>query len=342
MICFILAGSNTAVNIFCSAYKRSLKMIPLPYKLTTCAIVISQLFYLSMAGANSVSDEALLRTVGKQLYLRKNWAGAEPVYRKLIEICPKDYFAHEKLAKALLADGKAAEALNVAKQLVVLQSKEPESYYLIGKCLDQLGKYSEAVQNYKQAHKLCSANLNYVFSLANAYRKIGHACDAVDLLKITLREHQQLSFLWGLLFESAVDAGNINTAHEALTHFCQVVKQEKMTDKQKQELIAAGWHMIGLDCWRAPSYVDQLLLCISLDNPWVAYDLVETAKKKFLDAPEVFVTFARVISENTNVITDNAKKEGTYSQKKLESWNSLKRHIQFIRKQAEGQKLDSK
>ena len=125
------------------------------------------------AKANAASDEALLRTVGEQLYIRKKWPGAEVVFRKLIELCPQDYFARQKLVKALLADGKAAEAVSVAKQLVVMQPAEPESHNLLGKCEDRVVNYKEALQNYKKAHILCSANLNYVLAMASDYRKIG-------------------------------------------------------------------------------------------------------------------------------------------------------------------------
>ncbi len=285
-----------------------------------------------MAKAKAVSDEELLRTVGNQLYIKKNWTGASIVFQKLIEISPQDYFAREKLVKVLLADGKAAQAVDMAKSLVAMQLKEPESHYLLGKCVEQIGNYKEALKEYKQAHVLCSANLNYVIAIVGVYKKTGRASDAIDLLKLTLPKHQQLSLLWGYLFESAVDARNMDIAHESLEQFCRLIRQERATQEQKNNLIASGWRMISLDCWRASSYRDQLLLCYSLDEPWPADCLIEVAKKKFLDAPDVFIALSQAIS-------DNAKTARTQSN--IESWNNIKKRIEYIRKQAEKQKLAS-
>lgn len=307
-------------------------MVCASYKLAILIAVVLQLFFSLDVKANSVSDEALLRTVGDKLYSKEKWTGAEVVFRKLIEICPKDYFARKKLVKALLAQGKATQAIDMAKQLVVQQPKEPESYYLLGKCFDQAGCYKDALQDYKQSHTLCAKNLNYVLAIVNVYRKTGRALDAIDLLKSTLKEHQQMSLLWGYLFESAVDAHNINMAQAALQKFCKLIRKERIRKKQKEDLIASGWRMIALDCWRVSSYRDQLLLCYSLDESVQATYLIEAAKKKFQDRPDVFILLSQVIPDNT--ITDESERHS-------EIWTGYKKWLESIRKQAEKQTFAS-
>ncbi len=307
-------------------------MAPLSYKPIILATVILQLFSCPAAKANSASDETLLRTVGKQLYLRKNWAGAEAVFHKLIEICPQDYFASEKLVKALLADDKAVEAVGIAKKLVIMQPKEPEAYYLLGKSYEQVGNNKDALDNYKRAHVLCDANLNYVLAIVNIDRKSGHPADAVTILKNALQKNQQSSLLWEYLFESAVEAQNISLAHESLERLCRLIQNEKTSEKQRQELITAGWRMISLDCWRASLYRDQMLLCFSLDDFVSANSLIELAKIKFPDAPEVFTAFDKVIFVDAK--TDQSKQDKNI-------WVKIKKSIKFIRKQAEVQKFAS-
>ncbi len=307
-------------------------MAPLSYKPIILATVILQLFSWPAAKANSASDETLLRTVGMQLYLRKNWAGAEAVFHKLIEICPQDYFASEKLVKALLADDKAVEAVGIAKKLVIMQPKEPEACYLLGKSYEQVGNNKDALDNYKKAHALCDANLNYVLAMVSVYKKLGRDSDTVILLKDTLKNNQQSSLLWGQLFECAVAAKRIDIAHESLEKYCQLIKQESISEDQKKNIIAIGWRMIALDCWRASSYKDQMLLCFSLDDYMSASNLIEVAKTKFPDSPEVFNSFEKVISQGAKI--DILKED-------IKCWDRIKKSIRFILKQAEVQKFAS-
>jgi tetratricopeptide (TPR) repeat protein len=213
-----------------------------------------------------------------------------------------------------------------------MQPAEPEAHYLLGKCIEQAGHHKDALKYYKKAHILRPDNLTYVLAMVSVYRKSGRPSDAIALLKLTLQKNQQMSLLWGQLFESAVEAENLTIAHQALAKFCRLIRQEKTTEEQKKEFIAAGWHMIALDCWRISNYRDQLQLCVVLDEPWPAECVIEAAKKKFLDAPEVFVDFTRVISENAKIAN---------SEQDLSCWNEIIKRLEYIRKQAEAQKLGS-
>jgi superkiller protein 3 len=93
---------------------------------------------------------------------------AEAIWRKVLELDPKNTSAYNKLGDALRRQGKLNEALIAHRKALQLNPKDAEAYVGLGNVMREQKKLDEAIAYYRKALQL---NPN----LAKAYNGLGNA-----------------------------------------------------------------------------------------------------------------------------------------------------------------------
>jgi len=86
----------------------------------------------------------------------------------------------------LLERGDVRRASRIAHQLVILFPKRADARYLIGKLLNEQGKYHEAVRQLRLAHKLVPEFVGTLLELGFALKMLGRYREAADVLQQVL------------------------------------------------------------------------------------------------------------------------------------------------------------
>jgi superkiller protein 3 len=91
---------------------------------------------------------------GKAAYNAGNYAQAELIWRRVIELDSKYAAAYNNLGNALSDQGKLEEAIAAYRQAIQLDPKYAYAYYGLGNALSDQGKLEEAIAAYRQAIQL--------------------------------------------------------------------------------------------------------------------------------------------------------------------------------------------
>ncbi len=116
------------------------------------------------------------------VYLKMmNWKEAITTLTKAVELNPNNNEAYYHIATAhqeLKEFDKAAEAY---KKFIATNPAQPyEAYNLLGRCLMELGQYSEAADAFLGALKGIPDDVNITYKLAQAYEKAGQLDQAAE------------------------------------------------------------------------------------------------------------------------------------------------------------------
>lgn len=113
------------------------------------------------------------------LYL-KNQADskAEAIYRKLLEIKPKDPALYTNLGLAFYNQAKYEEALESYSFAVQLDAKKPARHVNVGQVYFVVKNFDKAIEHFQEAVKLSPRNVEYWFMLADTFREKGALAEA--------------------------------------------------------------------------------------------------------------------------------------------------------------------
>jgi tetratricopeptide (TPR) repeat protein len=132
------------------------------------------------AVAAAPGNAAAHNGLGRALIDKKDLAGAEATFRKVIELDPKNVSAHTLLGVALGEKGQLDEAIACFKKCTELAPKIASTHRDLGFFLFRAGKPDEATEAFLKAlavrQKLVDANptvRQYQFELAYAHRELG-------------------------------------------------------------------------------------------------------------------------------------------------------------------------
>ena len=94
-------------------------------------------------------------------------------YKKIVEIEPNNYKAHNNLGNALKELGKFKEATTSYRQAIKIQPDYSKAHFNLGNILNDFGKFKEAIPNLLLALKI-KPNFNDAHNcLAISYKKLG-------------------------------------------------------------------------------------------------------------------------------------------------------------------------
>lgn len=91
---------------------------------------------------------------GNAAFRAGNYSQSEAIYRRIIQIDPKDASAYYNLGNALRKQGKLNEAIAAYRQAIQLNPKNALAYNNLGFTLTEQGKLDEAISAYRQAIQL--------------------------------------------------------------------------------------------------------------------------------------------------------------------------------------------
>jgi tetratricopeptide (TPR) repeat protein len=115
---------------------------------------------------------------------------AQEQFQEATRISPDNAAAHIFLAKSFTDMGNTSEALaecQTARNVLNLNSEQPQLHYNLGSLLVQLGRLDEAMEQYNQAAQFASDNPDLYYEMGKLLLMQGHDDDAVARLRESLR-----------------------------------------------------------------------------------------------------------------------------------------------------------
>lgn len=99
-----------------------------------------------------LKEWGLLRGEAWRLFRAERYAEAEPIYRRLLELNPKDPTAVYHFGIVLMKQNRCEEALDVFRQMSTLDSEDEEyadTVFRMGQCLVELKRWEDAYVHFK-------------------------------------------------------------------------------------------------------------------------------------------------------------------------------------------------
>ncbi len=112
------------------------------------------------ATAEQLKEWALIRGDAWNLFAAGRYAEAEPIYRRLLALNPRDPTAAHQLGVTLIELGRCEEAIPYLQELADIGSSEEEywdSVFRIGKCLVELERWPEALVQFQVLYEAAVA-----------------------------------------------------------------------------------------------------------------------------------------------------------------------------------------
>jgi Flp pilus assembly protein TadD len=116
-----------------------------------------------------------------------NHAGAAEFMQRSVELAPDVVEFRVNLAKALMHEGKLADAEEVLRRVVTRNPESPTLLGLWGAVVGQQGRIDEGIEALKKASKRAPQDASHHFNLAELYRRKGDRETAVSQLKKSLQ-----------------------------------------------------------------------------------------------------------------------------------------------------------
>jgi len=161
--------------------------------------------------------EFVFRARGYAYELIGLWDEAEYMYRKCLEINPKNVEALVGMANTFHNRGKHVEALKWVLRALKETHEHWRAWFIKGKIHDAMGSYESAIECFDRAYELNKDNMEILLEKANTYYSMrkyvaGIKCCSKVLKKEILNEEawyrKGLGFLWLRRYKEAWDCFN--------------------------------------------------------------------------------------------------------------------------------------
>jgi len=170
------------------------------------------------------------------------------LYKKAIEINPKDFLAYGILGYALISLERHEEAIPNIKKAINLNPKHPASYINLGAALHLLGKNKEAIPNLEKAIELDPKNSVAYNNLGAILNLLGKPKEAIPNLEKAIELDPKYSLSYGNRGNSYRLLGDLKSARQdyekALSLFEQKTNPNKNDYKRairaERELVKLG------------------------------------------------------------------------------------------------------
>ena len=176
------------------------------------------------AQLESLSNNAL--TLGIDLFMRRDFKGANREFQRAIGLAPQSSFsidAAHYMADAYLALGDAKNAAKAYQTALRLNPNRDDTHLKLGNLYFSQGRFSEASVAYERAVNLWPSTEN-TFALGQAYMNMGRYTDAESLFNKVLRmEPHKPDGRYGL----GLNANRQGHYEEAIGHFKSAIHLNK-------------------------------------------------------------------------------------------------------------------
>ena len=198
---------------------------------------------------------------------------AEPVLRRLIELCPDDASSHRELAMHLANHGHATEALAELDIARGIEPDNPSYFFTLGHALRRADKPDEAREAYEEAIRRNADNEGAISELMNLAKTDEDKKEAIDFLAEELRRQRLIGDGLLVFREQAM------AAHEAIEPDDLLRLLQEIADEHP-------------DIWQATSMlIQQLTVCGRIDE---ARELAKDAVERYPLLARLWVDLAEV------------------------------------------------
>jgi protein O-mannosyl-transferase len=138
-----------------------------------------------------------------------------------VELAPRSSAAHDDLGSVLAQLGRATEATQEHEEAVQLRPDSYRARYNLGLSLEQEGKVEEAVEQWQQAARLKPDFFSVHLNLGTALARLGRMSEAVEEFEKAARIDNDSAEAHFNLGSALAKTGNIG---EAVTHYEEAVR----------------------------------------------------------------------------------------------------------------------
>jgi protein O-mannosyl-transferase len=153
-------------------------------------------------------------SLGNALVAAGRAAEALPLFERALQLDPNHVKAHGALGNALLALGRAREAVPRLEEALRLQPDEFKTLSNLGNALLAAGRFDEAIARQREALRLAPTSVETRHNLAVALARAGRPAEAVEELRTTLRQTPDYAAARLTLANTLVLAGKPEAAIE--------------------------------------------------------------------------------------------------------------------------------
>ncbi|QBG48310.1 tetratricopeptide repeat protein [Verrucomicrobia bacterium S94] len=139
---------------------------------------------------------ALQFTLANLLVEENRAADAIPYFEKAIELYPSFRDAHRNLALALIQENQIDAAMKPLIRAIELRASDGLTYGLLAYCHSESGRFSSALQAYRQAQLLMPDEWQWKLGEANALLMLGEYASAAELFGELLEQQPKNEQLW--------------------------------------------------------------------------------------------------------------------------------------------------
>jgi len=206
----------------------------LPFSFQNTSTVADRYLYLSMLGpALAVAwflserrEQVILACGGVTLVLlgimsfaqARHWQNDSALFSHALKHNPVSWTAHYSLARALVKQGKNAEAITLFREAVRLKPEFTNAHFSLGSLLTVEGNLAEAIAEYSRALKIAPNFVDARFGLGNALALRGdHDAAIAEYRRALAINPRRVDIHFSL--------GNLLALNERLTEAAQSLKQ---------------------------------------------------------------------------------------------------------------------
>ncbi len=129
---------------------------------------------------------------GKYLLKQRNDDGAIAAFEKEIENSPNHALARLQLAYIRLRNKEPEAGLKLAQEAVVLNPRQPQGHYILGRIFFDLGQNQKAISELEVARRMAPNEPRFHFALSRAYDKAGRKAEAEIARETFTRLNKQI------------------------------------------------------------------------------------------------------------------------------------------------------
>jgi len=178
------------------------------------------------------------------------WRNSLGLFEYMLSKAPNAPSTHYNLGVAYGKLGRYQEAIDEYKQTIKIKPDYAEAHYDLGTVYYGLGRYQDAIESYKQAIKIKPDLVEVHYNLGVAYGRIGRYQDAVESFKQVVRIKPD--------YAKAHD--NLGVAYGELGRYQDAIEAYKQAIRIKPDSTQAHYNL-GVNYYKLGRYQDAVEAC---------------------------------------------------------------------------------
>lgn len=214
----ILAPSSSFVPVASQTMAEHRMYLPLA---AVVVMLVAGLYAWLGRRAGLVCAGLALAGAGLTVQRNRDYRSDAGLWADTVLKCPANSRAHNNLGKAVLAEGRAAEAAAHFERAIRLQPAAPEPHYNLGLALVHLNRRQEAMGEYEAALRLQPKYAEARNNLGNALLQEGRTQDALAQYELAVQFRPAFAEAHSNLANALLETGRLS---DAIRHAREAVR----------------------------------------------------------------------------------------------------------------------